>query len=506
MKGDPTHPLVPDYCENYYYKYLKEKMTESMSINNCTISGVDPSSDRFMDNPDITVQVVPPDKYVQKKWGPRSFQKQHRRIFSHVSDNLCDAKRFIDVAKGVYKRAKGCYKVFTVDSNGQKKRRFNDYGATLHPEHVRCDNTVAMSVCNSGGATGIQVVGQNYRELGEYPFLVSAKQAIIGRGGMFALPCGPFGLFSSCEAVKWGVPMAAKEVGNVTICRKNEDDCPYPVQDRVFVLTQYDDTQIGQFMQESLPKLVYHYEFLRKNPDIKIHYGFTKQPRVPDFVLPHFFFDFLGLTQRLINGTHYARELYMPREGGCQDIGYNAWEAVSMREKFLKMGKIEETVNFERKNPTQRKSILILTRSPGHFTQNKADHATRRWPKEKLPILIEALQKLFPEHDIDIFSDANHTLMTCPLCQAAAFARADIAIGFHGAGLSNALFMRPGGMIVEVVHDYDSRHLPIIGIFPRIADIVGLHHFSYYIRDTVLDVVKLANETAAFFEKASLWS
>ena len=38
-----------------------------------------------------------------------------------------------------------------------------------------------------------------------------------------------------------------------------------------------------------------------------------------------------------------------------------------------------------------------------------------------------------------------------------AFHRADIAIGFHGAGLSNAYYMRPGGVVVEVVYDYDAR-------------------------------------------------
>jgi hypothetical protein len=503
LRDGGLHPLVPDYHEEYYYKYLRHKMTESLSISNCSIEMLE-AKDKGGDDAELSVRVMPPEKYVIKKWGPRSYEKQHKRIFAQVSSNLCGSSRFRDISKGIYKRAKGCYKVFVLDKNGIRRKRFNDYGATLHPEHVRCDNTVAQSICNSG-TTGIQVVSQHYRELGEYPFLVTAKRAIIGRGGMFALPCGPFGLFSSCEAVKCGVPLAANEVLNVTICRDDESKCPYPVLDKVFVLTQYDDTQIGQFMQESLPKLVYHIDFLLANPDIKIHYGFTKQPTVPAFVLPHFFFEFLGVKDRLINGTFYARELYMPREGGCQDIGYNAWEAVSMRERFLKMVGVKEGVDFK-KTTKNRPSIVILTRSPGQFTQNKADYTTRRWPPEKLPLLIDRLSELFPRHDIELFSDANRTLMTCPLCQAEVFSRADIAIGFHGAGMSNAIFMKPGGLLVEVVYDYDSRHLPIIGIFPRVCDIIGLHHFSYFTRDIGLDVVKLANETATFYDKATLWS
>ena len=68
------------------------------------------------------------------------------------------------------------------------------------------------------------------------------------------------------------------------------------------------------------------------------------------------------------------------------------------------------------------------------------------------------------------------------------------------------MFMRPGGVLVEVAYDFDARHAPIIGIFPRLSSIIGLHHFTVYIRDTGLDPVKLANETASFARKARLWA
>ena len=34
-----AYPLVVDYNENYYYKTLREKMIESLSISNCLILG-----------------------------------------------------------------------------------------------------------------------------------------------------------------------------------------------------------------------------------------------------------------------------------------------------------------------------------------------------------------------------------------------------------------------------------------------------------------------------------
>lgn len=522
-RDDGQFPYIPDYSEHYNYIHLSDKMRESLSISQCTMGGsfVDGQPDAHGEY-DLTVNVIPPPELVRKKWGDDNPVKR-RRIFAQVNNHLCDSQRYKDVVRGIYKRAKGCYKVYVYNKKtGRKEKRFNDYGATLHPEHIRCENEVFNQVCDSHGvSTGLTVIEPRFRRLYAYPFTVSAKNVIIGRGGMFAKPCGPFGLFSSCEAVKWGVPMAVNEIRNVSLCAAHtahSPTCPYPMYDKVFILTQYDDTQIGQFMQENLPKLIYHLSYLKRNKDVKIHFGFTKQPKLPPFVLPHHFFEKFGLLDRLINGTVYAKEVIMPREGGCQDIGYNAWEALSMRETFYDMLGIHEKTDFTHHrdsilHPSNnvgeqgKPVVLVLTRSAGKFTQNKSDVMTRRWSKEQLDLLLLALQDNFPGHRVEVFSDVNATLMQCPLCQAERFARADVVIGHHGAGLSNAMFMRPGGVLVEVVYNYDSRHAPILGIFPRIADMVGLHHMTYYIfKMNPFDMIKFANETAAFARQARLQS
>eukprot|EP01038_Epipyxis_sp_PR26KG_P016084 gene16084-21847_t len=497
---DGLNPLVPDYHEYYYYKALREKMKESLSVNNCTL-GVD-----------IIVKVIKPSQNVIDKYGPKSYYKSKTRIFSDASKYMCESPRFYGIKMGVFKRAKGCYKVFVEDKKGNKIKRINFYGATLHPEHVRCNVTDVSSLCSFGG-NSIQVVPQKLRELNSYPFLITAKNAVVSRSGMFVLPCGPFGLFSSCEAVNWGLATANLSIPNAALClNKNHDsDCQLKRYSRVFVMTQYDDTQIGQFMQEALPKLIYHLPFLRANPDIVIHYGFTKQPVVPNYVLPHNFFHWLGLTNRLVNGSIYAEKLFMPREGGCQDIGYNAWEAVSMREMFLQeLGIFEDTkfkVLSNKNSDSKKPTLLLLTRSPGRFTQNKADYTTRRWPVKTYSLFLELLKETFPNHILEIFSDQNTTLMTCPLCQAEMFHRANIVIGIHGAGLSNAIFMRPGGILVEVILDFDSRHAPLIGIFPRVSAIVGLHHYTYYVDKAIgVKVEKLVKDTYEFSKKVNLWA
>jgi hypothetical protein len=146
-------------------------------------------------------------------------------------------------------------------------------------------------------------VPDEYRQLSDAPFLVQAKKVIVSRSGMIALPCGPFGLFASCEAFKCGlklffllyyfsaaspllfgnclagIPPVREALPHVAACQSQSiqsDSCPYPKHERVFVMTQYDDTQIGQFVLEDLPKLFQHLDFLRQNPDVKIHFGFNK--------------------------------------------------------------------------------------------------------------------------------------------------------------------------------------------------------------------------------------
>ena len=109
------------------------------------------------------------------KWDKNSNHKKNMRIFSQVSNNLCGSRNFRDLRKGYYKRAKGCYKVYSEDKSGKRRKRFNDYGATMHPEHVRCDNMKATSVCESG-VSGITVVDNYLREMHSFPFVVFARK------------------------------------------------------------------------------------------------------------------------------------------------------------------------------------------------------------------------------------------------------------------------------------------------------------------------------------------
>jgi capsular polysaccharide biosynthesis protein len=104
----------------------------------------------------------------------------------------------------------------------------------------------------------------------------------------------------------------------------------------------------------------------------------------------------------------------------------------------------------------------------------------------------------FPNHDIDIYTDADTKLMQNPGEQVTKFHRADIVIGIHGAGLTNALYMKPGSVLIEALPYFDSRHVPLVGIFARLANIVGLHHYSYFFGEEKIDGGHLVDEVVKF--------
>ena len=497
--------LIPDYSEFYYYHNLHEKMGETLSISNCTSSGdftgFEPEEGGVAD---FQIRVIPPSKALIERWGSEGSERHNvSKIYVRTNPILCASRPFIKYKKGGILFAKGCLKMYQYNKDGEREKVINRYGATLHPEHVRCDCKQASIQCVAASQHLLQLPDE-LRSLHSYPFMMTAKNAIVSRSGFLALPCGPLGLFASCESVKYGVPSSTALIDSIQACRNansvyengaiGDEKCPFPIHDRVFVMTQYDDTQIGQFVQEALPKLVYNLDFILANPDIKIHFGFTKQKTIPNFVLPNNIFNWLGLGDRLINGTVYAKEAYMPREGGCQDVGYNAWEFVATRDKFLDLAGVDQNLYGT------KRSVVVIRRTSSKYVANHGDYKQRTWPKKMYVQMLESLTISFPNHRIDIYSDGDSELMKCRECQIRMFHDADVVLAIHGAGLTNTMFMRPGGVVVEVIPMFDTRHAPLTGIFPRLSGIIGLNHYTYSSLENInnVDAVDLVSETLAF--------
>jgi hypothetical protein len=113
------------------------------------------------------------------------------------------------------------------------------------------------------------------------------------------------------------------------------------------------------------------------------------------------------------------------------------------------------------------------------------------------------LSAVFPDHNIQIFSDSDYTLMMCHACAAQLFNRAEVVVGIHGAGLTNCIYMKPGGIVIEGIPQFDSRHAPVTGIFPRLSGMMGLNHYTYDMKDD-FSPRKIAKETRNFYDAVHL--
>ena len=517
-KEDPWHVTYT----KYYYKTLQEKMVESLSTNNCTIG----KDIEVLEHPIV-------DEKVQILYGQHSGKiARMGPVYFHTTSSLCSSEKFKLFMKGKYKHNKGCYIEEVMKRKQQhqivrnqdlhkeamvRTKAYHTNYATLHPAHVRCDNKNSVIACFEASKEPL-LVPNTHRTYNLMPFVVKAKGGlVVAKSGMLGLNCGPFGLFASCEAVKCGLsqllgrqmpvcPVAYDLQSKLALCKDDLSSCELPVYNDVFVMTQYDDVQYGQFVLEALPKLILHLDYVRKNVHMKIHYGFSKQDDIGTAVMPHIFFEMLGLKDRLINGSVYATgEVMMPREGGCQDVGYNIWEIVNMRETFLDMvskndefyeGRLRRFIKTHHgancvvapyaSNTTRfkgKKTIIIIQRSASGYTRNQ--DRGRRWNDTMISNLVRSFASAFGlKYQVVVFSDKNEEMMRCPLCQVKLFSEANIVVGVHGAGLTNTMYMKAQQVVVELVSTFDSRHAPLTGIFPRLSALLGLHHYSYQIPET----------------------
>lgn len=237
---------------------------------------------------------------------------------------------------------------------------------------------------------------------------------------------------------------------------------------------------------------------------------------------------------RLVNGTVFAKQAYMPREGACQEPGYNMWELFNLREVLLARAakqigtggrnnsrgwpslsfgfedllRPESDLQTDGNPANTRPLLLLLKRSASPYTKNQNDYTRRRWPGRVggAGAVRAFLERAFPDHNVAIFSDLDSEMMECLACQAQLFNRAAIVVAMHGAGLTNTIYMQPGGLVVECVPNFDARMAPLVGIFPRLSAIAGLHHFTYWIPDNVgFNPEGLANATRSFWEKVQMW-
>jgi hypothetical protein len=186
--------------------------------------------------------------------------------------------------------------------------------------------------------------------------------------------------------------------------------------------------------------------------------------------------ELVGLsTDRLIIHKHvYAKEAYLPMEGGCQDPVYNTWQILHMRKVIF------QTIGWSEKKLPVKPVMLLLKRSSGSKHTRNGHDLVRQWNDDFTARLHHALQARFPQYNVVLYSDRNETLMRCHTCQIEQFASAKVLVGVHGAGLGNMIYMQPNGAVVELApYGNDGRCLLGGGPFSRAAAVMSHNYMMH---------------------------
>eukprot|EP01035_Chromulina_nebulosa_P026530 gene26530-34741_t len=236
-----------------------------------------------------------------------------------------------------------------------------------------------------------------------------------------------------------------------------------------------------------MPRILYHLQFLKDNPDIKILYGCDskKTDSQTESGIKHGLLSIQPLMKlaglsmdRLIVHQHvYAKEVYLPMEGGCQDPVYNTWQILNMRKLFFNTIGYKEDIIDKNK---QKVIVLMKRSSRAKHTRNNHD-LVRQWSEDFTVRLLNQMSEYFRDYKVVLFSDQNVTMMSCHPCQMDSFQQTDVLIGIHGAGLSNMLYMKPNSAVIELApYGNDGRCLLGGGPFSRLAAVMGHNYMIHH--------------------------
>ena len=429
--------------------------------------------------------------------------------------NFPPNKKIVNFWKNMKKPLQMRVEPFLCDTGYSKKHPiFNNPTCQLpgymSPSAPRCQTKYLKWICDNA-RMNINVTKPNNFIIPEsdhsntffppIPWLLTVKDSFVSMCGSIHTTCGLIHTNANCKGTAFlTMGQAFKNkcsynlLNNIHIKSGFNFSCskgtPFSndivVHDRVFVLGEVDDTYIYHIHLEIMPRIIYHLDFIKNNPDIKIIIGCDTKKSYEQTMagINHGLLsmqpimELAGISMdRLIVHKHvYAKEVYFPMEGGCQDPVYNTWQILNMRDHFFEKLKILESDQYK------KKPIMMLMKrsSSAKHTRNSHD-LVRQWSDDFANKILTSLQKKFSNYNVVLFTDRNETLMKCFECQIRVFAEVDVLIGIHGAGLANIVYMKPNSAVVELApYGNDGRCLLGGGPFSRIAAVMAQNYMIHH--------------------------
>lgn len=279
------------------------------------------------------------------------------------------------------------------------------------------------------------------------------------------------------------------------------------VREKVFMITSGWDNNYYHWIVDSLTRLVRHYDWLQKNPEVLIHIrGFEVMAKTERYIQggQHMRRRLMNLLQldpsRFITGPTLAKFVYFPRAIRCNHPLSNALELRLLTHKMIKFahrhasqGETSEGSGwssldlFGEGKPLHRPIAHTSPRIVLQHRHCQSDKACRKaqWREmddKTFGFFKSAVQEELRPSDLAVFASSNATQQSPShlLEEIAAYNKGDILIGLHGAGLANIMFMRPGSLVFEIVGNFDGRFTPVCGYHGPLASIFGVHHYLWY--------------------------
>lgn len=135
--------------------------------------------------------------------------------------------------------------------------------------------------------------------------------------------------------------------------------------------------------------------------------------------------------------------------------------------------KLEEIIVPSKASPPRNLTMIILHRWSPRTTD-------RDWDDNTLADVSKALKAHFPNHhQVILSSKATNSPDYCLACDILQFARADIVVGAHGAGMTNLMFLPPHALLIEIVGEFKDVNMPVCGYYGPMSSMFGVHHFLY---------------------------
>lgn len=296
---------------------------------------------------------------------------------------------------------------------------------------------------------------------------------------------------------------------------------PRRVNEKVFVITALWDYNYHHFFADSLARLAHALPYLRAHPEVFIHirayeiydggrHEYEHELRAAEQMRRHLL-ELLGFEmKRIISGAVFAKQAIIPR---CMRCSYAASNPVEVRLLARELLLASEAEVDRRKqlnltispfisstSATKGKNMIVLQRYTPYGDND------RDWSDETFQRILASLATHFPHHNIIPISSKKQSKPDyCLACEFVLYPQIDVLVGAHGAGLTNVLFLKPGGLLVEIAGEFKDVNMPVCGYYGPLASLVGCHHYIFVHptptdeKKDVLDSEDMAQRAASFY-------